>query len=246
MPTPEEIMYFDTIGAMRASLSSATTKEQRAQVDLFLAQLKEDHRCLEIMTHVLTVQSENHDDYIRMMSLTILNDWLKIWWNKLTESDQSAIRNTVLMLLSGPVGKSPVKGLWTKLSVMISNIAVRQFPQMWPSFLDDMVSVCVSSSTTPTFGEQEIAIMVIEFTASDCIDNDYCSSLPIQRRQDILAGFRKKLPDLLRFFYNYLYECMSRCPVIRGKQISQSALYLYSFLKLQAGCHNPINRYNDP
>lgn len=228
MSTPEEIMYFDAIGAMRASLSSATTKEQRAQVDHFLAQLKEDRRCLEIMTHVLTVQSENHDDYIRMMSLTILNDWLKIWWNKLTEGDHAAIRNTVLMLHSGPVGKSPVKGLWTKLSVMISNIAVRQFPQMWPSFLDDMVSVCVSSTTTPTYGEQEIAIMVIEFTASDCIDNDYCSSLPIQRRQDILAGFRKKLPDLLKFFHSYLSEFMRNYTLIRGKQIYSSALFLDS------------------
>lgn len=228
MSTPEEIMYLDAIGAMRASLSSATTKEQRAQVDHFLAQLKEDRRCLEIMTHVLTVQSENHDDYIRMMSLTILNDWLKIWWNKLVEGDHAAIRNTVLMLLSGPVGKSPVKGLWTKLSVMISNIAVRQFPQMWPSFLDDMVSVCVSSTTTPTYGEQEIAIMVIEFTASDCIDNDYCSSLPIQRRQDILAGFRKKLPDLLKFFYSYLSEFMRNYTLIRGKQIYSSASFFDS------------------
>ena len=228
MSTPEEIMYLDAIGAMRASLSSATTKEQRAQVDHFLAQLKEDRRCLEIMTHVLTVQSENHDDYIRMMSLTILNDWLKIWWNKLSESDHAAIRNTVLMLLSGPVGKSPVKGLWTKLSVMISNIAVRQYPQMWPSFLDDMVSMCVSSSTTRTFGEQEIAIMVIEFTASDCIDNDYCNSLPIQRRQDILAGFRKKLPDLLRFSYTYLIECMRQYRAIRGKLTSPAVLFLHS------------------
>ena len=220
-------MYLDSLGAMRASLSSSTTKEQRVMVDLFLSQLKEDRRCLEIMIHILTFQSDNHDDYIRMLSLTILNDWLKIWWNKLVESEQSSIRNSVLMLLNGPVGKSPVKGLWTKLAVMISNIAVRQFPQMWPNFLEDMVSLCLASSTTATsFGEQEISIMAIEFTASDSIDNDYCSSLPLQRRQDILAGFRKKLPELLGFAFNFLGRCSNRYSALPVKGQSPVTLPL--------------------
>lgn len=58
---------------------------------------------------------------------------------------------------------------------MISNIAVRQFPQMWPSYLEDMVSVCLAAANESSVsGEQEIAIMAIEFTASDSIDTDYC------------------------------------------------------------------------
>ena len=226
-------MYLDSLGAMRASLSSSTTKEQRVLVDHFLSQLKEDRRCLEIMIHILTFQSENHDDYIRMLSLTILNDWLKIWWNKLSESEQSSIRNTVLMLLNGPLSKSPVRVLLTKLAVMISNIAVRQFPQMWPTFLEDMVSLCLASSTTPSsYGEQEISIMAIEFTASDSIDNDYCSSLPLQRRQDILAGFRKKLPELLGFAFNFLGQCSNRYSSLPAKGQNQLTSHYIAFLIL--------------
>mmetsp|Transcript_27917 Transcript_27917/g.26770 ORF Transcript_27917/g.26770 Transcript_27917/m.26770 type:complete len:1397 (+) Transcript_27917:334-4524(+) len=207
----QERMYNDTIGAMNASLSSITTKEQRQQVDAFLMQLKEEKMCLEIMIHILTVESPNHNDFIRMLSLTILNDWLKIWWNKINENEQTAIRNNVFLLLKGSVGRSPIKGLWTKLAVMISNIAVRQFPQMWPSYLEDMVSVCLAAANESSIsGEQEIAIMAIEFTASDSIDTDYCSSLPIERRQDILAGFRNKLTQLLDFFYNFLLQCTSQ------------------------------------
>lgn len=200
-------MYNDTIGAMNASLSSATSKEQRQLVDAFLIQLKEEKMCSEILIHILTVESPNHNDFIRMLSLTILNDWLKIWWNKISENEQTAVRNNVLLLVN-VVSKSPIKGLWTKLAVMISNIAVRQFPQMWPSFLEDMVSVCLTTSSIS--GEHEIAIMAIEFTASDSIDTDYCSSLPIERRQDILAGFRSKLTQLLGFFYNFLVQCSSQ------------------------------------
>ena len=218
MSTPQEIMYHDSVGAMRASLSSSTSKENRSLVDAYLSRLKEDRQCLEIMMHVLTVESENHDDFIRMMSLTILNDWLKIWWNKILENEQAAIRNTVVMLVKGTVGKSPVKGLWTKLAVMISNIAIRQFPQQWPTFLEDMVSLCNLGTVDPSsFGEQEIAIMAIEYLASDSIDTDYCNSLPLERRQDILAGFRSKLPQLLSFAYTYVLDCSNRCATLPPK-----------------------------
>jgi hypothetical protein len=101
----QERMYNDTIGAMNASLSSITTKEQRQQVDAFLMQLKEEKMCLEIMIHILTVESPNHNDFIRMLSLTILNDWLKIWWNKINENEQTAMRNNVFLLLKGSVGE---------------------------------------------------------------------------------------------------------------------------------------------
>jgi hypothetical protein len=101
----QEVMYNDTIGAMNASLSSMTTKEQRQQVDSFLSRLKEEKMCLEIMIHILTVESPNHNDFIRMLSLTILNDWLKIWWNKINENEQTAIRNNVFLLLTGSVGE---------------------------------------------------------------------------------------------------------------------------------------------
>jgi hypothetical protein len=38
-----------------------------------------------------------------------------------------------------------------------------------------MVSVCLAAANESSIsGEQEIAIMAIEFTASDSIDTDYC------------------------------------------------------------------------
>lgn len=197
---------------MNASLSSATTMEQRVLADAFLTRLKEDVLCMDIMIHILTLESINHNDFIRMLSLTILNDWLKIWWNKIDGTKQDMIRNSAIMLLKGSVSKSLVKALWTKLAVIISNIAVRQFPQAWPSFLDDMVSVCISTTGSLLLpsSEQEIAIMAIEFTASDSIDTDYCSNLPSERRQDILAGFRNKLNQLLDFSYSFLVQCSTQ------------------------------------
>ena len=135
------------------------------------------------------------------------------------------------MLTKGPLSKSPVKGLWTKLAVMISNIAIRQFPQQWPTFLEDMVSLCQPSTVDSScFGEQEIAIMAIEYLAADSIDTDYCSSLPLERRQDILAGFRSKLPQLLGFSYMFLVDCSNKCASLppKGKRRQETLISLFS------------------
>ena len=235
MSTPHEVLYNDAVGAMRASLSPLTSKEQRVLVELFLSQLKEDQRCLEIMVHLLTSQSEYHDDFIRMLSLTILNDWLKIWWNKISDQERSSLRNTVVMLVKGSVGKSPVKGLWTKLAVMISNIAVRQFPQQWPTFLNDMASLCApGAADSSRFGEKEIALMSIEYLASDSIDTDYCSSLPLERRQDILAGFRENLPQLLSFAFSLMVDCSKVCGDLppKGERRGQERGEMSSYVAL--------------
>ena len=181
------------LGAMQASLSSSTPKEQRTQAEALLAQLKESQLCMELMLHVLTVDSDAHTDSIRLLSLTVLSDWVKIWWNKVNEGDQTIVKKSVLELLHGPIGRSPVRGLRTKLAVMLSNIAVRSFPQQWPSFLDDMARVVAGTSdaATVTVEQKEIAFMAIEFTSADSIDTDYCTAIPIERRQDILGGFRR-------------------------------------------------------
>ena len=195
------------LAAMQASMSSATSKEQRTQAEALLAQLKESQICMELMLHILSVESEAHNDFIRLLSLTILSDWVKMWWNKINESDQTIVKNSVLTLLHGAIGRSPMRGLRTKLAVMISNIAVRSFPQLWSSFLEDMAGIVLSAGTSNTIEQKEIAFMAIEFTSADAIDSDYCAAIPIERRQDILGGYRTKLPQLLAFSCQFLMQC---------------------------------------
>ena len=195
------------LAAMQASMSSATSKEQRTQAEALLAQLKESQICMELMLHILSVESEAHNDFIRLLSLTILSDWVKMWWNKINESDQTIVKNSVLTLLHGAIGRSPMRGLRTKLAVMISNIAVRSFPQLWSSFLEDMAGIVLSTGTSNTIEQKEIAFMAIEFTSADAIDSDYCAAIPIERRQDILGGYRTKLPQLLSFSCQFLMQC---------------------------------------
>ena len=204
------------LAAMQASMSSATSKEQRTQAEALLAQLKESQICMELMLHILSVESEAHNDFIRLLSLTILSDWVKMWWNKINESDQTIVKNSVLTLLHGAIGRSPMRGLRTKLAVMISNIAVRSFPQLWSSFLEDMAGIVLTTGTSNTIEQKEIAFMAIEFTSADAIDSDYCAAIPIERRQDILAGYRTKLPQLLAFSCQFLMQCSNE--LVTGMQ----------------------------
>jgi hypothetical protein len=198
--------YVMVIAALTASLSSSTSKSEREAVDAFLRQLKDRHDCMLMMLHILMTDSPAHTEYIRMLALSILSDWMKDWWNKITENDQNVIKNNVVGLLTGSLGSSNVKALRMKLAVIVANIAVRQFPQLWPSFLEDMVSLWRS----PSFELQETAIMAIEFLSTDSINSDFNSALPSQRKQDILTGLKAKLSQLLGATYSYFMQCASQ------------------------------------
>jgi hypothetical protein len=194
------------LSALNASLNSATSKTEREAVDAFLKQLKESHECMHMMIHILVNDIPEHNEYVRMLALSILSDWMKDWWNRINEGDQSIIKTNILGLLAGVLGRSPIKPLRMKLAVMVANIAVRQFPQLWPNFLEEMVSLWHSSSTEL----QETAIMAIEFLAVDSIDSDFNSALPSNRRQDILTGLKGKLTNLLASTFTYFMQCVSQ------------------------------------
>lgn len=198
-----EAIYAQTMQALGISLSSAASNDLRSAAGTFLEQLKASEDCMRVMLHILTVDSDAHSPMIRQLALSVANDWLKTWWNKISSDDQGVIRGTFLTLLqSDSVGLSPSRSLRTKLSVALANIAERHYPQLWPSFMEDMVGVWQSSPLE----RQEVVILCLEAVIVDCIDSDYSSALPSLRRQEILAGFRLQLEMLLHTAYASLVD----------------------------------------
>lgn len=198
-----EAIYQQTMQALEISLSSVSSSELRSAAGTFLEQLKASEDCMRVMLHILTADSEAHSPTIRQLALSVANDWLKTWWNKISAEDQGVIRGTFLTLLqSDSVGLSPSRSLRTSLSVALANIAERHYPQLWPSFMEDMMGVWQSSPLE----RQEVVILCLEAVIVDCIDSDYSSALPSQRRQEILAGFRLQLEMLLHTAYASLVD----------------------------------------
>lgn len=190
-------LYANTVNALTASLSSTTNKSDREACDRFFQQLKESRDCLPVLSEVV---AQDHNEFIKLLSISILNDWIKLWWNKVSEAEQLSIRMLLINILGSPLGVSKNKSIRTKLAVMLTNIAQRQFPQQWPTLIEEFITVW----RTSPIERQEIIIMAIEFIITDCIDSDFNNTLPTVRRQEIVAGLKDKQELILTTSFNSL------------------------------------------
>ena len=153
----------------------------------------------------MTVNTQEHNDSIRLLSLTLLCDWIKQTWNNLSESDQTALRLHLFQLINSDIGLSGLKAIRTKLALLITIIAERSYPQLWDSFLSDMVGLWVSSPMQ----RQEIVIISLENLLIDCTDVDFNNQLPSTRRSDILGAIKSNLTPLLVTSFNFQEHCLS-------------------------------------
>jgi hypothetical protein len=114
---------------------------------------------------------------------------------------------------------------------MISNVAVRQFPQNWPSFLAEMTSTMQKSieglrcHTLDLFqiACSEICMMAIEFIVNDCVDEDFKSALPTQRRQDIVSGFVTNQNLLLSTAFEFYSLCVAQHFATSADNLAEAA-----------------------
>lgn len=194
-------MLKQTVHAFEINLTSNVTMVARQEAGRYIETLKASRECMAIMLEILTTTSI--DPSVQQLALGVLNDWLKKWWNRIDCNDQNQLRGAYVALLSQDVvGLSPNRSLRIKLAVAIANIAERQFPQLWPTFIDEMVIIWRSSPLE----RQEIVITALETMIVDCIDSDFNSFLPMARRQDIIAGFKLQLELVFQTAYESLTD----------------------------------------
>ena len=79
-----------------------------------------------------------HTPTIKFFCLKVLEDWVSLFWNKLSIDDHIQIRKRILDLLL-VIEQFSEKAIRTKISKLITEIAKRQYPQHWPTFIEDIV-----------------------------------------------------------------------------------------------------------
>ena len=210
-----------TIAALNASLSSKTTKAERDYSDQFIHNLKQSKECMMVIAHILGAATDDTiTEFTKQLALTIFNDWIKIWWNKLEDNDKLAIKQHVLesLLLGGTLPLATNKGVRTKVAVIVCNIAERMFPQYWPNMVQELLQFWLQSD----YSRQGVVIATFDSTISDCIDSDFNNMLPTLRRQEIVAGLIEHQQHLFHTSFEYLGFCLSglrtvltgKCPFI--------------------------------
>ena len=182
----------EVVRALQVSQSPNAPSSVRQEALAFIEGVKQSSQQGFAVLHMVLQSGEEWP--VKQMALGLLNDWLRLWWNRLEDSNRDLIKGVLgQLLLDDALGCSPHRPLRTKLSVCIANVAERQFPQLWPSFLEEMLRVW---QTSP-LGRQDVVISTFETMIVDCVDTDFNSSLPSTRRQEIIAGFKLQLEPLL-------------------------------------------------
>eukprot|EP01041_Mallomonas_annulata_P004813 gene4813-9600_t len=217
-----------------------TPHEQRIAATQFVDQFKQRADCLEYMNFVIMGDAPEHTIVVKFFCLKVLEDWIFLWWNKVDANEQGRMRAGILNLLQNVDHFKESRAIRTKIAKLVSEVGKRQFPQHWPSFIEDLVSFWNTGPESKS-----------EYLVEDCIDTDFNTSLPTQRRQDIIQGITQYMEPLLSFSYTYLFKCVE--VVVSYSQIStstviQSALLaktVLQFLKVLLYLAKPIDFYNE-
>jgi len=101
-------------------------------------------------------------DEVRFISVKLIEDWIKLWWNKINEQRRIAVKEMIKNLHIGADKFESSRPIRNKISNLISEIAKRLFPQCWTTFFIDIVGIWAQGS--PPVSEVLLENFAIIFT----------------------------------------------------------------------------------
>ena len=203
---------------------------------------------LQAPSHSLTLPgSANTIDVTaatKLFALQILQSFLKTGYVKLADGDRVALRTSVLAACrqlaaaSGETGASETtpaptttavlndaesRMLAMKLSALLADIVVRDFPQRWPTFASEVFvplsrgglwcepgtaddNAQRSRGGYGTMIGTKIALECLRIVTEDCTDSDYNAKISTKRRNDVLIGLNEVASQFLPLIFALLSE----------------------------------------
>lgn len=174
--------------------------------------------CIELIGRrsiLSVIGSDNVDVTVsaKLYALGIIEEFLKIGYSGLNESDRGQLRTSILLAarqLSVPsAGALPGDGsrriLAIKVASLLSELALREFPQRWQSFVSDMLSPVSNGGLWCEKGADagdatigaKICLECMKLITEDCTDSDFNSKISTTRRNDILLGMNEMSSQIL-------------------------------------------------
>ena len=113
-----ETAILSTISSFRNYLSATVSHAERERSRLQISQIKESKECLEVVINILHSTDNNNND-IKLMSLSLLYDWMLLWWNRLDEREQHKLRLLLLNdFLLGSLSMSESRAIRNKVLLL--------------------------------------------------------------------------------------------------------------------------------
>jgi hypothetical protein len=153
----------DFCAALRCSLDPQSSSQSRIHAEMYLEQVVQSQEAITVIGTVLSTPT--FPDEMKILTLSILHRWMKRWWTSLLRNYQVEIRNLILLLVSGC--KSHLYS--SKAADILKEIAEREFPQLWPSMISDLLGIWSNNNIV----SQEIILRCLEFLLVDCTDSNF-------------------------------------------------------------------------
>lgn len=189
----------------------------------------------------------------KLYLLGVLQQFLKTNYAKLgNENDRISIRNAVLVsarqLLAksvsvvsttnvDPVLENEQRFLATKIASLIADIATRDFPQRWTTFVTDIFAPpsqgglwyihqteYVPSRGYGPFIGVKMCLECLKVITEDCTDGDFNSKISASRRNDVLIGLNEVKSQFLPLFFELL---SSQYSIVNSTKANLNEMYNY-------------------
>ena len=165
-----------------------------------------------------------YGDEIRLFGLRLVEHVVKFRWPETPPADREWLKEQMLMGVCSFV--RPILEERTfikqKLSVIIAEIAKREWPQRWPALLDSLLLQAAMAGPV----QREIALVTLRILTEEMLD--LAQPLPIDRRQELRAGLNECLPMILSFLTDTL---MTSVPAYRESLAKEHELLISACLE---------------
>lgn len=128
---------------------------------------------------------------------------IKTKWNEMNPGVKSDVKSRILSMLA-PSGRVRPSYLNNSLCLLLIELIKREWPQNWPTLLNDLVELSNRSLEL-----KKLVFIVLKYIAEEFIDTEAgCTAqLPAQRRKDINQYLSSNMESLFGFYL----ECLEYC-----------------------------------
>uniref|UniRef100_A0A7S2ZFZ4 Exportin-1/Importin-beta-like domain-containing protein n=1 Tax=Rhodosorus marinus TaxID=101924 RepID=A0A7S2ZFZ4_9RHOD len=184
--------YLARIAEAGSLLESGTGEEHvLKQIQDYLESLKQDASPqLLISLAVEILNGEGFSDAAKLIAMHLWRDGvIKTRWQTLDEHTASVAKTQLLKLLRKPGWRRNVA---ETLALVAADIAVRDWPQRWPTFIDELVEIGCSGDD-----QAKIACAAIRFLGDEVVNSQ--ETIVASRKQKISAAIVVSLQIIFPF-----------------------------------------------
>ncbi|KAG5177597.1 armadillo-type protein [Tribonema minus] len=209
-----EEVYKKVLWAATVNYQPTATSVDRQHAFQVLEHFKGRNDCIEYALYMLCTPLPEHNDTVRFFAVHCIETYIKSDWSSMTEEQQARCRSASVDLIRSGTRDllSEASFVKEKVAALAAEVAERDYPEKWPTFVQDMV---MAVRIGPT--QAELALMALTGVIQDCQDSDFQSRLASKRRNDITQALNTALPDLLRMLQAFMSHHYAQLRTLSGQ-----------------------------